>query len=124
MNKAILIGNLTKDVDLRYTPSGAAIADFGMAINESYKSKDGEKKDSNVFVWVTVWANTAENCAKFIGKGSKVLVEGRLKFDQWEKDGKKFSKLSVTGDNVQFLSRPSDSSQTVATPAEDDGLPF
>lgn len=105
LNKVMIIGNLTRDVELRYTPSGAAVGEFGIAVNESYKSKDGEKKDSTVYAMVTVWGKTAENCEKYIGKGSKVFVEGRLKYDQWEKDGKKFNKLSVTGDSVQFLSK-------------------
>lgn len=105
VNKVMLMGNLTRDVEIRYLPTGTAVGEFGLAINESYKSSDGEKKDSTVYVMVTVWGRTAETCEQYIGKGSKVFVEGRLKYDSWEKDGKKFNKLSVTGDNVQFISK-------------------
>lgn len=121
LNKVMIIGNLTRDVDLRYLSTGAAVGEFGIAINDSYKSKDGEKKDSTTYVNVSTWGNTAENCAKYIGKGSKVFIEGRLKFDEWEKDGKKYSKLSVTANNVQFLNKRGEDN---ATSDDDQNLPF
>lgn len=105
MNKVILMGNLTRNPELRYTPSGTAVCDFGLAINEHYTNKDGKPVDSTVFVEVECWGKQAENCNSYIFKGAAVLVDGRLKFEQWEKDGKTYSKLKVRGDRVQFLTK-------------------
>ncbi len=102
-NRVILMGNLTADPEIRYTPSGTAVGDLRMAVNRKYKTADGETHEEACFVSVTVWGNQAENCEKYLSKGRPVLVEGRLKLDQWEKDGQKFSKLSVVAQNVQFL---------------------
>ena len=103
LNKVFLIGNLTRDPEVRYTPSGAAVGDLGLATSRKYKSSDGESKEEKCFVNVTVWGRQAETCAEYLKKGRPVMVEGRLKYDDWEKDGKKFSKLSVTAERVQFL---------------------
>jgi len=107
LNRVFLMGNLTRDPDVRYTPSGTAVGDLGLAVNENYKDKDGNLKESTVFVDVEVWARQAETCAEYLHKGSPVFVEGRLKLDQWEnKQGEKRSKLRVRADRVQFLGSP------------------
>jgi len=100
-NKVIIVGNITRDIELRYTPSGTAVADITVAVNE--KRKDQE---TTAFVDCTMWDKTAENCAEYLGKGSPILVEGRLQQDNWEdkETGKKRSKLKVVASNVQFLS--------------------
>lgn len=109
-NKVMLMGNLTRDPEVRYTPSGTAVADLGLAVNRSFKGSDGQLKDETCFVRVTVWARQAENCAQYLKKGSPVFVEGRLKYDEWEKDGQKQSRLSVVGERVQFLGSPRNAS--------------
>jgi len=98
-NKVIIMGNLTRDIELRYTGNGTAVTDIGVAINSRKKDKSNE----TVFVDVTVWDKQAENCAEYLSKGSPVHIEGRLTLDQWEKDGQKYSKLKVTAISVQFL---------------------
>jgi single-strand DNA-binding protein len=104
-NKVLLLGNLTRDPELRYTASGAAVASLGLAVNRRYKQ--GEQwKDEVCFVDITVWAKQGENCAEFLNKGSQVFIEGRLNYQAWESDGQKRSKLEVVANNVQFLSRP------------------
>ena len=108
-NKVILIGNLTRDVEVRYTPTGMAVADVSLAVNESYKGKDGQKVDSTVFVECTLWGKTAELAGQYLAKGKPVMFEGRLKLDQWDdkETGKKRSKLGVTVESMQFLGSPS-----------------
>lgn len=106
LNKVFLMGNLTRDPELRYIPSGTAVADLGLAINERFKDRDsGEWREKPVFVDVTVWRRQAETCADYLSKGSPVMIEGRLQLDQWENsEGQKRSKLKVLADRVQFLS--------------------
>ncbi len=101
-NRVILVGNLTRDPELRYIPSGTAVADIGLAINDKVKKGD-EWVEETVFVDVTLWARTAEVAAQYLSKGSPVLIEGRLKLDTWEKDGQKRSKLKVIGERLQML---------------------
>lgn len=104
LNKVFLIGNLTRDPELRYIPSGTAVANFGLAINRVYTTQDGEKKEDVCFVDIVTWSKTAENCANYLTKGSPVFVEGRLQFRSWEtEDGQKRSKLEVVAERVQFL---------------------
>lgn len=105
MNKVLIIGNLTRDPEKRYTPSGSAVSEITVAVNRKYKSSGGEMRDEVCFVPVTLWGKTAENAVEFLSKGSQVLVEGRLKLDQWEKDGAKKSKMTVVCESMQFLSR-------------------
>ena len=139
VNKVFLIGNLTRDVELRNTLGGAAVCDIGIAINRTfYSGKEGEKekKEETTFVDVTVWGRQAETCAEFLEKGRKVHIEGRLSLDTWEdkESGQKRSKLKVTADNVQFLSsagsngnssKPQASPVAAASaPAESDEVPF
>lgn len=105
LNKVLLIGNITRDPEKRYTPSGMAVADVGIAVNRKFKASNGEMKDEVCFVTVTLWGKTAENVVEYKRKGDPLFVEGRLKLDQWEKDGQKYSKLTVVGESVQFLNR-------------------
>src|SRR5712672_1628373 len=107
-NKVILAGNLTRDPELRYTPKGLAIAKVGLAINRSWTSEGGEKKEEVTFVDVDIFGRTAENVAQYMKKGRPILIEGRLRLDQWDdkQTGQKRSKLGVVGEVVQFLGSP------------------
>ncbi len=102
-NRVILVGNLTRDPELRYIQSGKAVTDLGLAMNERRKTPAGEWVDEPVFVDVTLWERTAETACEYLTKGSSVLIEGRLRLDTWEKDGQKHSKLRVTCDRMQML---------------------
>jgi single-strand DNA-binding protein len=104
LNKVFLMGNLTRDPELRYVPSGTAVATFTIAINRVYTSQAGEKKEEVSFVRVVVWGRRAEVCGEYLSKGSPVFVEGRLQSRSWEaQDGQKRSTIEVIADNVQFL---------------------
>ena len=102
-NRVILVGNLTRDVELRYIPSGTAVTDISLAVNDRVKRND-EWIDEATFVDVTLWGRTAEIAAEYLSKGSPVLIEGRLKQDRWEQEGQKRSKLKVVGEKLQMLS--------------------
>jgi len=102
-NRVILVGNLTRDPELRYVPSGTAVTEVGLAVNDRRKNASGEWVDETTFVDVTLWGRTAEIASEYLNKGSSVLIEGRLKLDTWEKDGKKNSKLRVVGERMQML---------------------
>ncbi len=108
LNKVLLIGNLTKDPELRYTPQGSAICDFRIAINRQYMTSDGQKKEEVSFIDINVWGRQAETCNRFIKKGSQVFVEGRLKLDSWQdkETGKNRSRLYVVAERIQFLNTP------------------
>ena len=109
-NKVFLMGNLTRDPELRYTPKGTAVTDVGMAVNRVFNSADGQRQEETTFVDVTFWGRTAETVCKFLSKGRPLFVEGRLKFDSWEnQEGQKRSKLSVNGENFQFIDSRKDS---------------
>ena len=101
-NRVILVGNLTRDPELRYIPSGTAVSDIGLAVNDRVKKGD-QWVDEVTFVDITLWGRTAEIANEYLSKGSPVLIEGRLKLDRWEKDGQKHSKLKVIGDKLQML---------------------
>src|SRR5712692_5946394 len=107
-NKVILVGNLTRDPELRYTPKGLAIAKFGLAVNRVWTNEAGEKKEEVTFVDVDVFGRTAENVGQYMRKGSPILIEGRLRLDQWDdkQTGQKRSKLGVVAETVQFLGDP------------------
>ena len=106
-NRVLLMGNLTRNPEIRYTPSGTAVADLGLAVNESFKNKAGETVERTCFVDVVVWGRQAETAAEYLHKGSPAFVEGRLQLDQWEtQEGEKRSKLRVRADRVQFLGAP------------------
>jgi single-strand DNA-binding protein len=101
-NKVILLGNLTRDVELRHTQSGMALAKFGMAINRKW-SQNGEQKESTCFVDLTAWGRQAELLNQYVKKGSQLFVDGRLEYSTWESEGGKRSKLEVVVENFQFL---------------------
>jgi single-strand DNA-binding protein len=103
-NKIILIGNLTKDPELRYTPQGTPVASFRLAVNSKYKQSD-EIKQETMFIDNVVFGKQAESCSKFLSKGSPVLVEGRLQERRWESNGQQKSKFEVIAQTVRFLSR-------------------
>jgi len=107
-NRVVLMGNLTRDPELRYIPSGTAVSEIGLAINERVK-KNEQWVDEPVFVDVTLWGRTAEVANEYLSKGSNILIEGRLKFDSWEKDGQKRSKLRVVAEKMQMIGGRSDS---------------
>lgn len=109
-NRVILIGNLTRDPELRYIPSGTAVTDVGLAVNDRRKGANGEWIEETTFVDVTLWGRTAEVATEYLNKGSSVMIEGRLKLDTWEKDGKKNSKLRVIGERMVMLGSKSASS--------------
>jgi single-strand DNA-binding protein len=103
-NKILLMGNLTRDPQLSYTPSQTAVVDFGMAVNRRWTSRDGEKKEETCFVDCRAFGRIAENINKYLNKGRPVFIEGRLTFDSWTaQDGSKRSKHRVTVENFQFL---------------------
>lgn len=102
-NRVVLVGNLTRDPELRYISSGTAVTEIGLAVNDRRKNQAGEWVDETQFIDITLWARTAEVASEYLSKGSSVLIEGRLKLDRWEKDGQKFSKLRVVGEKMQML---------------------
>lgn len=101
-NRVILVGNLTRDPELRYIPSGTAVTDIGLAVNERVKRNDQWTEEVNFFD-VTLWGRTAEVANEYLSKGAPVLIEGRLKYDTWEKDGQKRSKVKIIGEKMQML---------------------
>jgi single-strand DNA-binding protein len=120
-NKIILIGNLTKDPELRYTPQGTPVASFRLAVNSKYKQSD-EIKQETMFIDNVVFGKQAESCSKFLSKGSPVLVEGRLQERRWESNGQQKSKFEVIAQTVRFLSRRG-SVQGSASGGEGDNIP-
>ena len=102
-NKVVLVGNVTRDPEVRYISSGTAVSDIGLAVNDRRKTATGEWVEETTFVDVTLWGRTAEVAGEYVTKGSPLLIEGRLKLDTWEKDGKKNSKLRVVCERMQLL---------------------
>jgi len=102
-NRVILMGNLTRDPEVRFLPSGKPVANFGMAMSSRYRTQDGQDHEEVCFVSCQVYGKQAEPCGKYLTKGRQVLVEGRLHYEQWEKDGQKRNTLKVIADRVQFL---------------------
>lgn len=148
LNRVLLIGNLTRDPEVRYTPKGTAVADIGIAVNRIYSGEDGEKKEEATFVDVTLWGRQAEVAQEYLKKGRQVFIEGRLQLDTWDdkQTGQKRSRLRVVAENMQMLGSRGESegassptgSQRRATPppaqrqspkdpdldAEPDDIPF
>ena len=128
-NKVILMGNLTRDPELRVTPKGTAVCQIGLAVNSSYKDKEGNAREEVTFVDVDCFGKQAEVIAKYMAKGRPILVEGRLKLDTWEsKEGEKRSKLKVVLDNFQFVGsasggRGGESGGEAASSSYDEGVP-
>lgn len=133
-NRVILMGNLTRDVELKYLQSGTAVTEIGLAVNDRRKdAKTGQWIDETTFVDVTMWGRTAEIAGEYLHKGSTVLIEGRLKLDQWETDGQKRSKLRVVAENMRMLDgrpqgereeQPSPRREHAPPPPPDDEIPF
>jgi single-strand DNA-binding protein len=141
LNKALLIGRLTRDPEIRYLPKGTAVAEVGLAINHTWKSNNGEKQEEVTFVDVTLWGRLAEIAEKYLSKGSSVFIEGRLHLESWtdQQSGQKRSKLKIVGESLQFLggkpapqgqsSRPRASANAIrpaTSPSEldDSSIPF
>ena len=105
LNKVMLLGNLTRDPELRHTPKGSAVADLGVAVNRKVSDGNGGWKDETTFIDVTVWGNSAENAQKYLSKGRGVFIEGRLQMVMWDDKatGQKRTKLKVVADSLQFL---------------------
>ena len=120
LNKVFLIGNLTRDPELRVTPKGTAVCQFGIAVNRQFKDESGATRDETTFVDIEAWGKQGELVSKYLTKGCLAMVEGRLKLDQWEDktSGQKRSKLKVVLDNVQFLSTRGGAGGGGAAPAE------
>jgi single-strand DNA-binding protein len=121
-NKVILLGNLTRDPEVRYTPKGSAVCDLGMAVNRVYTTDSGEKREEVTFVDVVLWARLAEIAGEYLKKGRPVFIEGRLQMDTWDdkQTGQKRTKLRVVGESMQLLgSRPGGTGATAETAGED-----
>lgn len=105
VNRVFLMGNLTRDVELKHTPSDQAVATIGVAVNRRYKTREGESREETTFVDCEAWGRTAEVMSQYLSKGRPVFIEGRLKLDQWDDrdTGKKRSKLLVVIENFQFV---------------------
>lgn len=112
-NTVIIVGNLTRDIEVRYTPKGTAVANAGLAINRNWTTESGEKKESVTFVDVSMFGRTAENCAQYLKKGNPALVSGRLETQSWDdkQTGQKRSKLVIIAETVQFLGSANESGQ-------------
>jgi len=121
LNRVILIGNLTADPELRYTPSGTARTRFSVAVNRQFKDASGQLKEEVTFVPIVVWGSQAENCANYLSKGRSVAVDGRLRIDSFENaEGERRKVVEVVASNVQFLGGPTrspDQPSSVASPA-------
>ncbi|MSR44491.1 MAG: single-stranded DNA-binding protein [Phycisphaerales bacterium] len=106
-NKVLLMGNLTRDVELKHIAGNQAVAEIGLAVNRRYKTKEGEDREETTFVDCEAWGRTAEVMKQYLSKGRPVFIEGRLKLDQWtDKDGQKRSKMRVVIETFQFLGGP------------------
>ena len=105
LNRVLLIGNLTRDPEIRYTPKGTAVAEIGIAVNRVFSGEDGEKREEVTFVDVTLWSRLAEIAEQYLKKGRSVFIEGRLQLDSWDdkQTGQKRSRLRVVGENLQML---------------------
>jgi len=120
-NKVILLGNVTRDPEIRYTPKGTAVTELGMAVNRVYSTDSGEKREEVLFVDVTLWGRTAEIAGEYLKKGRPVLIEGRLQLDTWDdkQSGQKRSKLKVVADGLQLIGgRPPGASGGAAESSE------
>jgi single-strand DNA-binding protein len=118
-NKVIMLGNLTRDPELRTTPKGTSVCSFSLALNRRYKTESGEDRDETTFVDIEAYGKQAELIGKYLSKGRPLMVEGRLKLDSWEKNGEKRSRLKVVTENFQFVGSREDSAAAsgIAAPA-------
>ena len=125
INRVTITGNLTRDPELRQTAGGLPVLSMGVAVNDRRKNpQTGEWEDCPNFVDCTMFGTRAEGVAKFLGKGSKVAIEGKLRYSSWEKDGQKRSKLEVVVDELEFMSRRDDGGQQPVAGVYDESIPF
>jgi len=122
LNRVFLIGNLTRDPEIKYTPSGTSVVSFGLAVNRVFKAQTGEKKEETCFVRVVTFGKQAESCNQYLAKGGLVSIEGRLQYRNWEYEGKKYNALDVIADRVQFLTRAKEDGAAVSD-LEDSAIP-
>lgn len=123
LNKVFLIGNLTRDPELRYAPNGTAVVSFGLAVNRIFKTQAGERKQDTCFIRVVTFGKQAESCNHYLSKGRLVFVEGRLQYRSWESNGQKFNTLDVIAERVQFLPRVSKEEITSVPELEEEIMP-
>ena len=130
-NRVILLGNLTRTPEVRYTQAGTSVTEVGLAVGERRKGDDGRWQEETTFIDVTLWGRTAEVAGEFLRKGSSVLIEGRLQLDSWtDREGQKRSKLKVIGERLQMLGgargrkREETGGQGVETPSTGDDVPY
>lgn len=138
LNRVLIVGNLTRDPEVKYTPKGTAVGSLNLAINDSYKAADGTIKEQVTFVEVEAWGRQAETAKQYLSKGKPVFIEGSLKLETWEQDGQKRSKLKVRAERIQFLggsrdgaSKPESSRSShpeainePSSEAQDDAIPW
>lgn len=133
LNKVMLIGNLTRDPQLSYLPSQMPVVEFGMAVNDRRKQQDGSYVDKANFIDLSIFGKRAEALQKYVKKGDPLFVEGKLDYQQWEKDGQKRSKLKVIVQNFEFIGKSGGGNQSAPTPSDpeppygggmDDDIPF
>lgn len=122
LNKVFLIGRLTHDPELRYTPNGTPVADLKLATSRKYATREGETREETLYIVVTVWNRQAENCCQYLRRGRAVHVEGYLKEETWEtREGEKRSKIKVEAERVQFLDKKDDGPPAQMHPADEGG---
>ncbi|MCK4282883.1 MAG: single-stranded DNA-binding protein [Candidatus Brocadiae bacterium] len=109
LNKVLLMGNLTRDPELRYTPNGTPVCEFGLAVNRTYNTRDGEKREEVCFVNVTMWGRRGVVISEYFTKGRQIFIEGRLRYDTWETPDGRRSKLCVVAENFEFIGPRGDS---------------
>ncbi len=123
LNKVFLMGNLTRDIEVRFTPKGMAVTSFSIAINRQWNTDDGEKKEEVTFIDITAWGKRAEFIGKYFSKGKPIFIEGYLNKKSWEdKDGKKQYKTEVIAENVQFVGKKEETKSDVLR--DEDGTPI
>jgi len=125
-NKVILIGNITREIEVKHTPKGTAVTKVGLAVNRTWRTESGEKKEEVTFLDVDIFGRTAENVAQYCRKGSPLMVEGRLKLDQWDdkQTNQKRSKLGVVAETVQFLGIKGQDGADQSRPAKPAAKPY
>ena len=118
LNRVFLIGNLTRDPELRYTSSGVSVCTLRLAVNRRFTTRQGEKREETLFIDVTVWSKQAEVCSQYLSKGQPVFIEGRLRQETWTgSDGQKRSKIGVVAERFQFLGSAPGGGATTTPPA-------
>jgi len=123
-NQVTLMGNLTRDPNLSYTPGQTAVVEFGLAVNRKWKKQDGSKGEEVLFIECQVYGKRAEVVNKYFEKGSPIFVQGRLKLEQWEKDGKSQSRIRVVVENFEFIGGKRESQAEDSSSTDKDDIPF